>query len=299
MKNLYDILGVPENADAETIKKAYRALAKKYHPDATGGDKRKTERFKEIGDAYSVLADDKRRHEYDRLRRAPVGVDGMPQGFDADAFSQMFGDFGGGRGQGNPFGDLFSTLFGGAPGRGRPVARGADTQALITVDFREAALGTKRALRTPRGTTVDVTVPPGVETGTRLRVPGQGEPGSRHGQPGDLFLDVRVTPDPHLTRKDLDVELSLPLSLGEALLGTQVDVPTVDGTVRLRVPPGTSSGAKMRLRGKGVKHVDGRRGDQFCRIEIVAPKLGEEDSESRRLVEELERRTRPGKVRDF
>ena len=298
MKNLYDILGVPETADAETIKKAYRALARKYHPDATGGDKRKTERFKEVGDAYSVLSDDKRRHEYDRLRQAPVGVDGMPQGFDADAFSQIFGDYGAGRGQpNNHFGDLFSTLFGQAQGRG--AARGSDTQAQIVVDFREAALGTKRALRTSKGTTVDVTVPPGVESGTRLRVPGQGEPGSRHGQPGDLYLDVRVSPDPHLTRKDLDVELALPLTLGEALLGTQVDVPTVDGTVRLTVPPGTSSGAKMRLRGKGFKHVDGRRGDQFCRVEIVVPKLSVEDTESRRLVEELERRARPGKVRNF
>src|SRR5512147_2691474 len=121
MKDLYAILGVPETADAETIKKAYRKLAKQNHPDATGGDKKKTERFKEVGDAYEVLSDPKKRGEYDRLRQAPVGADGMPQGFDADTFSQIFGDFHvGGAGRGareggfsTNLGDLFSTIFGG------------------------------------------------------------------------------------------------------------------------------------------------------------------------------------------
>ena len=158
MKDLYAILGVSENADGETIKKAYRKLAKQNHPDATGGDKKKTERFKEIGDAYDVLSDPKKRREYDRLRHAPVGADGMPQGFDPDAFSQIFGDFrmGRGRGGGFDFGDIFSTLFGGGPqaGQTRSRGRGPDHQSAIEVSFREAALGTRRTLRTGTGQTV-------------------------------------------------------------------------------------------------------------------------------------------------
>jgi molecular chaperone DnaJ len=296
MKDLYSILGVAETADAETIKKAYRSLAKQNHPDATGGDKKKTERFKEIGDAYAVLSDATRRKEYDRLRRAPVGTDGMPQGFDADAFSQIFGDFGGG-GQGYPFGDVFATLFGSGAGRAQASSHGADTVSTLEISFREAALGTQRSIRTGAGNTVEVKVPAGVENGTRLRVPGQGV--AKRGHAGDLYLDIRILPDPHLTRQGLNVELNLPLTVAEALLGTHVDVPTVEGKVRLTIPPGTSSGAKMRLRGKGIKHSDGRRGDQFCKVEILVPRIASDDLESRRLVEELDRRIKPGKVRNF
>jgi molecular chaperone DnaJ len=310
MKDLYAILGVPQNADADTIKKAYRKLARQNHPDATGGDKKKTERFKEISDAYAVLSDAKKRHEYDRLRHAPVGADGMPQGFDADAFSQIFGDFrmgrrsGGGRASSEGFddiGDIFSSLFGGggAVGQPRGRGRGSDMQAAVEVSFCEAALGARRTLRAGSGETVEVNVPAGVESGVRLRVPGQGGRASRQGRPGDLYLDVTVLPDPHLRRAGRDVELTLPLTLAEACLGTQVDVPTVDGSVRLTIPGGTSSGAKLRLRGKGVKAPDGTRGDQFCRIEVVVPKLDPHDKESRALVEDLDRRAKTAKPRSF
>jgi DnaJ-class molecular chaperone len=304
MKDLYAILGVPENADADVIKKAYRKLAKQNHPDATGGDRRKTERFKEVGDAYAVLSDPKKRAEYDRLRHAPVGADGMPQGFDADTFSQIFGDFHGGRSTGGGFGDLgdlFSSIFGGGAsfGQGRGRARGSDMQSTVEIDFREAALGARRTLRTGSGQTVEVNVPPGVETGARLRVPGQGGAAAGHGRPGDLYLDIVVHSDPYLVRKGRDIELALPLTIAEACLGTQVDVPTVDGSVRLTVPPGTSSGAKLRLRGKGVKSPDGTRGDQHCRVEIVVPKLNLSDPAVRSLVEELDRRANSGKVRNF
>jgi molecular chaperone DnaJ len=309
MKDLYAILGVPENADASTIKKAYRKLARQNHPDATGGDKKKTERFKDVGDAYSVLSDAKKRQEYDRLRQAPVGADGMPQGFDADAFSQIFGDYRmGGRGGGGgasagfgDFGDLFSTLFGGAGPVGQPRGRGrgSDMQAAIEVSFREAVLGTRRSLRAGSGQTVEVNVPAGVESGARLRVPGQGGQAQRNGRPGDLYLDLTVLPDPHLRRSGRDIELTLPLTLAEACLGTQVDVPTVYGSVRLTIPAGTSSGAKLRLRGKGVKGQDSTRGDQFCRIEVVVPKLDPDDKEARRLVEELDRRAKTIKPRSF
>ena len=307
MKDLYAILGVPENADADTIKKAYRKLAKQNHPDATGGDKKKTERFKEVGDAYAVLSDAKKRQEYDRLRHAPVGADGMPQGFDADSFSQIFGDFrGGGAGGGGgfgDFGDLFSSIFGmggGGAGQGRVrQSRGADMQGTLELSFREAALGTRRTLRTGTGQSVEVNVPAGVESGARLRVAGQGAQGPRGGRAGDLYLELTVAPDPHLRRIDRDIELTLPLTVSEAILGTQVDVPTVDGSVRLTVPLGTSSGAKLRLRGKGPKMPDGSRGDQFCLIEILVPKLDPDDKAARDLVEELDRHGRLGKVRSF
>lgn len=305
MKDLYKILGVPEGTDADTLKKAYRKLAKENHPDATGGDKRKTERFKEINEAYAVLSDQQKRREYDRLRAAPVGADGMPEGFDPSTFAQAFGGGGGGMGGFGDLGDIFASMFGpgaGPFGRargGRAHSRGVDMETSVEISFKEAALGGRHTLRSGGGRSVEVNIPAGVDTGARLRVPGRGAPAPRSGQPGDLYLDIVVRPDPHLRRKDSDVELTLPLTLGEAMLGTQVDVPTLDGTVRLNVPPGTSSGAKLRLRGKGIGRPDGGRGDQLCRVEIVVPKLKPEDGEARRLAEELEKHTRPSKVRDF
>jgi len=307
MKDLYKILGVSEDANADAIKKAYRKLAKENHPDATGGDKKKTERFKEVNEAYSVLSDQQKRREYDRLRSAPVGADGMPEGFDPDAFAQVFGGGSGGA-QSDGFGDLgdmFANLFGNAGpftrgrGRGRAQARGADMVGNLEVTFKDAALGVRQTIRSGSGKSVNVNIPAGVETGARLRVPGQGAPAPKSGQPGDLYLDVVVESDVHLRRNDDDVELTLPLTLGQAVLGTHVDVPTLDGTVRLTVPAGTSSGAKLRLRGKGIKRPDGVRGDQLCRVEIVVPRLKPDDVESRRLVEDLENRTRPPKPRGF
>jgi DnaJ-class molecular chaperone len=313
MKDLYKILGVSETADEDTVKRAYRKLAKENHPDATGGDKRKTERFKEVNEAYSVLGDKDKRSEYDRLRRAPVGHDGMPQGFDPETFAQVFGGgrFGGGGVHvstdfGGDLGDLFASLFGNNAGpftgaRRPRTPRGTDLQGVLEISLREAALGTRKTIRTGSGATVEVQVPPGVDTGGRLRLAGQGAPAARGGQAGDLHLEVRVQPDPVLTRNGMDLELELPLTVAEATLGTKVEVPTVEGSVQVTVPAGTSSGAKLRLRGKGVKAPDGTRGDQICKLKIVVPKLTPDDTESRRLVEELDRRTRPnlGTFRGF
>ena len=314
MKDLYKILGVDEGADAETIKKRYRKLAKEFHPDATGGDKKKTERFKEIGEAYGILGDEKKRQEYDRLKHAPVGADGMPQGFDPDAFAQAFGGAGGFRG-GNvhvsgdfdDLGDVFASLFGGQMGanpfggaRVRTRApRGSDMMGRLEVTFPEAALGARKTIRSGTGGQLEVQVPPGVDTGGRLRLPGHGGAAPKGGQPGDLHLEIVVTPDPHLRRSGDDVEVDLPLSVAEAILGTKVNVPTVDGSVLLTIPAGTSSGAKLRLRGKGVKRADGSRGDQIGYVQIVIPKVPADDAETRKLVEDLDKRTKGSKVRDF
>lgn len=314
MKDLYKTLGVAENADDASIKKAYRKLAKEFHPDVTGNDKKKTERFKEINEAYSVLGDAQKRKEYDRLKHAPVRPDGMPEGFDADAFAQTFGrartSAGGVEMNGDfDIGDIFASLFGGSGGaggfnpRGRGRARsnrGSDVIGRLEITLADAALGAKRTIRSGSGSTLDVNIPPGVETGGRLRVPGQGAPGpGKDGVPGDLYLEIEVRPDRLLRRNGSDVELDLPITFAEAALGAKIEVPTVEGRVTVSVPPGTSSGARLRLRGRGVKNPDGTRGDQLCRVEIVAPKIKPEDTETRKLVEELARRTATGDVRRF
>lgn len=312
MKDLYKTLGVAENADEAAIKKSYRKLAKEFHPDITGDDKKKTERFKEINEAYDVLGDSKKRREYDRLKHAPIRPDGMPEGFDAEAFAQTFGRSRAGAGGSvempGDFSDLFATLFGGGgagPGfdprrqRARPV-RGSDVAGRMEVTFVEAALGGKRTVRTGSGGTVEVSIPSGVEDGGRLRLPGQGAPPpGRGGTPGDLYLDIEVRPDPHLQRHESDIELVLPVTFAEAALGAKIEVPTLEGRVTVTVPPGTSSGARLRLRGRGVKNGDGSRGDQLCRVEIVAPKLKPDDAETRKLLEELARRTAADEVRRF
>lgn len=314
MKDLYKTLGVSETADEASIKKAYRKLAKDLHPDVTGDDKKKTERFKEINEAYAVIGEPEKRKEYDRLKHAPVRSDGMPEGFDAEAFARTFGGrartTAGGVEVGGDFdmNDLFANLFGGAAGqagnpwaraRTRPV-RGADIGGRLEVAFAEAALGAKRSVRTGSGGTVEVSIPPGVESGGRLRLPGQGAPApSKGGTPGDLYLEIEVRPDTFLRRQDDDIELALPVTMTEAALGAKVEVPTVEGPVTVTVPPGTSSGARLRLRGRGVKNADGTRGDQFCRVEIVTPKIKPDDAETRRLFEEIAKRTNPGPVRKF
>lgn len=313
MKDLFKILAVSESADDATIKKAYRKLAKEFHPDVTGGDKKKTERFKEINEAYDVLSDKEKRAAYMRLKNAPVRPDGMPEGFDPETFAQTFGGGQGGvhfsSGGGADLGDMFANLFGDARGRGggawgRPAraqpARGPDVAGSVEVTFAEAALGTRRTIRSGGGEKVEVSIPAGVETGARLRVAGKGAPApGKGGVPGDLYLDIAVATDKHLRRSDGDIELALPVSIGEAALGAKVQVPTVEGPVTVTVPPGTSSGAKLRLRGRGIKKDGGARGDQICRVEIVVPKGAADDADLRRLFEDISRRTAGKAVRDF
>jgi DnaJ-class molecular chaperone len=309
---------VAETADEATIKKTYRKLAKEFHPDATGGDKKKTERFKEISEAYGVLGDAQKRAEYDRLKHAPVRPDGMPEGFDAEAFARAFGGNARGGGGGVHFsgdmgdlGDVFASLFGDQGGRGRAdpfggrggrtrVSRGADIEGQLEISFAEAALGARRAVRVGSGQQMEVAIPPGVETGGRLRIAGQGAPApGKNGAPGDLYLEILVQADPHLRRSGSDIDLDLPVTVTEGTLGAKISVPTVDGQVTVTIPPGTSSGARLRLRGRGAKKSDGTRGDQFCRVEVMVPKLRPDDTETRRLFEEIAKRTSTPAVRNF
>ena len=307
----YKTLGVTEDASAEDIKKAYRRLAKKYHPDATGNDAAKAEKFKEISEAYTVLSDDKARGEYDRQRRNPfhhmggAGAGGDADGFDAlrDLFSRRGrGGAGGARPGGAPqegaegfgFGDIFGDVFG---GRGGKRAAVPDTTLAVELSFEEAALGTTLPLSfrvENEARSIKARIPPGAADGTRLRLSGQG---ARRGQHvGDLVLEIKVKAHAHFKREGQDIHLACPITIDEGVLGAKIEVPTLEGRATVNVPPGTSSGLKLRLRGKGIAKPDGTRGDQYVELQIVVPKSLPE--RARRLVEEL-RTIAPYNPREF
>jgi len=290
-KDLYQTLGVARDADRDTIRKAYRKLARQNHPDLNPGDPAAEERFKEISKAWEVLEDDERRRAYDEF-----GEISLEAGFDPEkareareAFGQRFGYAGrpGGAGRGFEqqfeFGDLDDMLGGlfGRSAEGRGIRlRGQDVEAQLELAFEEAVRGGERRLTLSRPTAdghlapenVTVRIPPGVDTGGRLRIPGKGAPGVGGGPPGDLFVKLRVRPHPVFRRDGKDLELDLPISVREAVRGARVDVPTLEGRVSLTIPPGTDSGKRLRLRGKGVPDAGGGAGgDLYVRIQIKVP----------------------------
>jgi molecular chaperone DnaJ len=273
-KDYYELLGVKKTATDDEIKKAYRNLAKKYHPDKNKGNKEAEAKFKEISEAYAVLSDKDKRDQYDRLGREAFGPGGANPfaGFD---FSQFMGGGGGGGGRGRArtrtvdFTDIFGDLFGG--GGGAPGGGGfggfADAgpqtmQAELTIDFRDAILGTTMAL-TINGEPIRVKIPEGIGNGQKIRVPRRHAP--------TIEITVTVRPHPLFERRGDDIYIDLPVTVGEAIRGAEVDVPTIHGNVRMRVPAGTQAGRTMRLSGKGVKKKDGTVGDQYNRIMIVVP----------------------------
>lgn len=284
--NLYDRLGVPRDANEAAIKKAYRKLAQESHPDRNPDNPKAEERFKEVAAAYAVLSDPERRSAYDEF-----GEVALDPTFDADqarAASQFegFGDFG----------SLFEDLLGGAQ-RGRRPRRGADLETTLDLDFVEAALGCTRRvdLRRPAGEggaaarveSLDIRIPTGVRDGGKIRLAGKGSPGALGGPAGDLLARVRVRKHRFFRRKKRDIHLDADVSIPEATLGTQFEVPTLDGKVMLRVPPGTDSGSKLRLRGKGIPGSGGTpAGDLYVQIRIRVPK--ELDESGRQGVKELE-----------
>jgi len=293
-KDFYATLGVPKNADAAAIKKAYRKLARTLHPDHNPGDDIAESKFKDVGEAYAVLSDAEQRQQYDAVRAMAGGgarfsAGGGPNaggaGFE-DVFGGLFGAGSGGGGQRNRystsggagFDDILGGLFGGGGGAGggagfgrRPRA-GADLEATTTLPFRQAVTGSTVTL-TVDGRTVTARIPPGVRDGQRIRLRGKGRPGEAGATAGDLVITIKVEPHPVFSLDGRDLRISLPVSFAEAALGAQVDVPTLDGsTVRVRVPAGTPSGRTLRVRGRGVAaHGTGAAGDLLVVVQVVVP----------------------------
>lgn len=288
--DFYTRLGVARDASAQDIKKAYRRLAKELHPDRNPDDPSAEEHFKSVKEAYEALSDPEKRKLYDRF-----GEMGLKEGFDPDMYAGGFGGagprpgsvnfeeiFGGGARGGSPFGgggftfnleDLFG---GGARGRAEPRARkGPDLQSEITLDFVDALKGAERSLRFANfPSEIRVRIPPGVREGSKVRLRGKGEAGVHGGPPGDLLLTVHVAPHPHFFWEEGsdDLHLRLPLTPLEAVRGAKVPVPTLDGSVQLRIPAGSQTGDKLRLRGKGSPTRSGGRGDLIAHLEVRLPK---------------------------
>jgi DnaJ-class molecular chaperone len=266
MADLYQTLGVAKTADADTIRKAYRKLARKHHPDVNPGDKKAEDRFKEVSSAYEVLSDPKRRAAYDEF-----GEPAAAAGFDADKARsyqqwQQTREQRSSRFEEGPvefdFGDLF--------GRARGPAQGADMLARVQMDLRQAIEGGEVSLDVPGQGTVRVRIPPGADNGSTIRVPGKGAPGASGGPPGDLVIETEVRPHPLLRREGLDLYLTVPVTLDEAYNGASIEVPTLDGPVLLKVPPRSQGGSKLRLRAKGVARRDAT-GDLIVVLDLRMP----------------------------
>jgi DnaJ-class molecular chaperone len=299
-RDCYDVLGVGRSASADEIKAAFRKLARRFHPDATKNDPKSTERFKEAQEAYEVLSDAAKRKNYDEFGHAGVGA---TPGAGGDPFEAFRRSQAGGRSwQGGPgvsvedfdlgggdFGSVFEQFFGGGRGRGgggrgrtrAQPQRGQDLEHPVTLSFEQAARGTHLPLQINRDgkiETIDIHIPAGVKDGSRVRVKGRGHPGM--GEAGDLFIITHVTPHAYFRREGLDVYLDCPISLYEAAQGAKVDVPTLEGRRTLTIPPNTSGGVKLRIKGHGIQRGE-EKGDQIVVTKIVMPKqLDKEDHEA-------------------
>ncbi len=383
-KDYYAILGVNRDAKAEEIRKAYRHLARKYHPDVNPGNKAAEERFKEISEAYEILGDEKKRKVYDQYGfysdnippggygPGPSAQAGAPDfdfsGFDFSNVEDIGGGAAKGGGVGSTFRDIFSQIFSREGGRAaEPLGpeKGGDlehqmhlgfwdairgTQVRITVGRKEACAacqgtgqasgakvactacgGTGKAVRQAgtmrfsmtcpacggsgrqrrrcpecggagflqRSETFDVRIPPGVDTGSRVRVPRKGNAGINGGPPGDLYIVTEVEPHPLFERKGNNLYIQLPVSVTEAALGAKVEVPTIDGPSTIKIPPGTQSGQLLRLRGKGAPSLQdpGRRGDQFAEVQVMVPRVA--DERSKEILRELGRLNPEDPRKDF
>lgn len=350
-RDYYEVLGVDKNATEEDIKKAFRKLARKYHPDVNKQDKNAAEKFKEINEAHEVLSDPDKRARYDQFGHAGVGQGGFEAGdFGGFGGTGDFGDFGG-----DFFGDIFQNFFGGgfSQTRNRGPIRGADLRYDLDITLEEAAFGAEKEIEIHRlekcdvcqgtgakpgtrpktcttcngtgqvrrvqnlgpmqftnvttcdscggrgtiveqpctkcrgqgqikaGRKIKVKVPPGVDTGSRLRMVGEGEPGERGGPSGDLYIIIRTKPHRLFDRQGDDLIYDAPISFVQAALGDEIEIPTLEDKVKIKIPPGTQSGTRFRLRSKGVPHIRGfGRGDLHVRVNVVIPqKLNEQQKE--------------------
>jgi curved DNA-binding protein len=307
-RDYYQVLGVSRNASAEEIKKAYRKLAKQYHPDRNPNDKSAEAKFKEVQEAYDVLSDPKKKQAYDQFGQTGVGGGGSPHpgsgGWrsgpsgqrvytwkngggpdipieDLDDLFNIFSGHAGGqtsrrgrRASRSPFEDMFGggggTYAGPETGAGAPA--GQDIEHKVSLTFEEALQGTTRDIAFQGDGRIQVKIPQGVRDGQRIRVRGKGQPGPT-GNRGDLYVVCQVQPHPYFRREGNDIYLDLPISLSEAALGTKVEIPTLEGKTVLTIPAGTGGGAKLRLKGKGIKPAGNQpQGDQYVTVRVVPPK---------------------------
>ena len=297
-RDYYDVLGVKKTASADELKKAFRRLARKYHPDLHSGSQKveMEKKFKELNEAYEVLRDENTRKKYDQFgfqwkeaeayQRAQqeAGAQGTQGGW--ETFHSQ--------GKETDFSDLFSELFGQQARKGGASFRGfampgADLEAAVELPLRDFLTGTTRRLElsdtTGKPHVIEVRIPKGVKDGERLRVKGKGTPGRGGGPPGDLYLRIHASPHPVFQRQGSNIVVTLPLWPWEAALGTEVEVPTLTGTVRLKIPPKSQSNHKMRLRGKGLPSRGGKHGDQIVILNIVLP--SEMSAHEQQLYEQL------------
>jgi DnaJ-class molecular chaperone len=301
MVDPYKVLGVNRSASDDEIKRAYRRLAKKLHPDLNPGDKRIEAQFKETTAAYDFLSDPEKRRKYDR---GEIDESGQPRGpryssRPSGGQQQRRGGrtYGFGLEEDADFSaDTFSDFFGfGKDARDSIKLKGADVSYQVRVPFLEAVLGTKQRLQLADGKTLEVQLPPGTDTGQTLRLKGQGLPGRGGAPAGDAFIEVTVEPHPVFSRDGNDILVELPITLYEAVLGASINVPTIDGKVSVKIPVGANSGTQLRLRGKGVQAgKGGARGDQYVRLVVMLPK--ETDPELKTAIEKSAR-SHPYKVR--
>jgi len=322
-KDYYKTLGVSKNADKSEIKKAYRKLARQYHPDVNQGDKAAEEKFKEVNEAYEVLSDPQKREKYDRFGsqwQQYSRTGGRPEDFDWSQWTSSpgsqtytrtvtpeeleqilgggFGDVFGGGGVGG-FSDFFEMLFGniggrsgGFGGRERTVrpARGRDNEHKLQISLEEAFHGTTRSLQWEDGRRIEAKIPPGVKTGSRVRLSGQGQAGNAGGQAGDLYLKIEVLPHAMFQRDGDDLQVTVPVDLYTALLGGKVNVQTLERPVELSIPPETSNGRTFRLRGLGMPKLRNpkQRGNLYATVQVQLPKnLSQEEKELFKKLSEL------------
>ena len=309
MRNPYDVLGVPRDASADEIKKAFRRLAKKHHPDANKNDPKAALRFAEINAAYEILGDENKRKAFDR---GEIDAEGKPrfQGFEGfhpgaggpggTHFEFAFGPEGfrrtsarGGAGGFSAFEDILSSVFGAMGGRDSGVhpgftrfsegpetpLRGQDASVEVTITLGEAANGGHKRVTLPTGKTLDVRIPAGLSDGQQIRLKGQGWPGPRGAPAGDALVTVHIAPHPHFKVEGANLRVDLPITLYEAVLGGKVRVPTLDGAVELAIPPGTNAGRTFRLKGKGLPAKSGT-GDLLATVRIVLPERPDPELEA-------------------
>ena len=281
MQDPYETLGVKKDASADDIRKAYRKLAKKYHPDLNPGDKKAESRFKDIQTAYDLVSDEEKRARFDRGEIDASGQErpqrryyrDFAEGADGTKYYSQEGFAGAA-----DLDDILSQVFGGRGVRGAAFrARGGDVSYSLEIDFLDAARGARTTITLPDGRSLALTIPAGVQDRETLRLKGQGMPGYEGGETGDAYIELHIRPHAFFRRKDNDIHLELPVSLPEAVLGGKVTVPTVSGAVSMTIPKGSNTGTSLRLKGKGIPdRKTGVAGDQYVTLKVVLPEKPDE-----------------------